>query len=203
MPFVFKRLALILSIAACAAAQSGKPPKDAANFKAGEAGSLPAHQTNDKVTIGAEPYDHGDKVKVAFGKLNPYEYGVLPVLVVIQNDTDKTIRVDHLKVEYSGPNHDRVEATPARDVRYLKGADRPTAIPGPGGRVKVLKTKNPLNAWEIEGRAFSAAMLPPGQSASGFFYFQTGLQHDATIYIAGMTEASSGKDFLFFELPLK
>jgi hypothetical protein len=203
MPFVFKRLALFLSIAAIASAQSSKPPKDAAAFKAGEAASFAAHQTNDKVTIGVEPYDHGDKVKVAFGKLDPYEYGVLPVLVVIQNESDKSVRLDHLKVEYSGPNHDRVEATPARDVRYLKGADRPTAMPGPGGRVKVLKTKNPLNAWEIEGRAFAAAILPPGQSASGFFYFQTGLQRDATIYIAGMTEAGTGKELLFFELPLK
>ena len=203
MPFVFKRLALILSIAALAAAQS-KPPKDAAAFKAGEAASFAAHQTNDKVTIGVEPYDHGDKVAVAFGKLNPYEYGILPVLVVIQNDSDKSIRLDHIKAEYSGPgSRDRVDATPAKDVRYLKSADRPLAMPGPGGRVKVLKTKNPLNAWEIEGRAFSAQMLPPGQSASGFFYFQTGLQKDATIYIAGLTEAQSGKELLFFELPLK
>jgi hypothetical protein len=203
MPFIFKRLALILSIAALASAQGSKPPKDAAAFKAGPADGFAAHQTNEKITIGVEPYDHGDKVKTAFGKLNPYEFGVLPVLVVIQNDSDKAIRLDHLKAEYAGPNHDRVDATPARDVRYLKGPERPNAVPGPAGRVKVLKTKNPLNAWEIEGRAFSAQMLPPGQSASGFFYFQTGLQRDATIYIAGMTEASTGKELLFFELPLK
>jgi hypothetical protein len=202
MPFVFKRLALILSIAALAAAQS-KPPKDAAAFKPGEAASFAAHQTNDKITIGVEPYDHGDKVKVAFGKLDPYEHGILPVLVVIQNDSDKAIRLDRLKAEYAGPNRDRVEATPAKDVRYLQGPQRPGAIPGPGGRVKVLKTKNPLNVWEIEGRAFAAAMLPPGQSASGFFYFQTGLQRDATIYIAGLTEASTSRELLFFELPLK
>jgi hypothetical protein len=202
MPFVFKRLALILSIAALAGAQS-KPPKDAAAFRAGPAAGYEAHQTNEKITIGVEPYASGDKIKVAFGKLNPYEYGVLPVLVVIQNDSDKAVRLDRIKAEYSGPNRDRVDATPARDVRYLKGADRPNAIPGPGGRVKVLKTKNPLNAWEIEGRAFAAQILPPGQSASGFFYFQTGLQRDATIYIAGITDAASGKELLFFELPLK
>jgi hypothetical protein len=45
-------------------------------------------------------------------------------------------------------------------------------------------------------------MLPPGQSASGFMYFETGLQRGATIYIRGMTEASTGKELLFFELPL-
>jgi hypothetical protein len=74
-------------------------------------------------------------------------------------------------------------------------------ITGPGPP-KVLKKKNPLDAWEIEGRAFAAQMLAPGQTASGFFYFQTGLQRGATIYLTGMTEASSGKELLFFELPL-
>ena len=201
MPFVFKRLALLLSIAALSVptAPAGDPPP----FKAAAAASYTSHQTNAQITIGVDEYSTGDKVKVAFGKLDPYQYGVLPVLVVIQNDSDKTIRLDGLRAEYSGPNHDRVDATPARDVRYLKGPERPNALPGPGGRVKVLKPKkNPLEAWEIEGRAFAAKILPPGQSASGFFYFQTGLQRNATIYLSGMTEAATGKEILYFELTL-
>ena len=151
-----------------------------------------------------DPYVTLEKVKLAFGKLNPNQFGVLPVLVVIQNDSDKAIRLDRLKVEYVGPNHDRVDATPARDVRYLRPPQRPNAIDGPTGKVKVLKTKkNPLDEWEIEGRAFSAQMLPPGQSASGFFYFQTGLQHGATLYLNGLYEAATGKELFYFELPLQ
>src|SRR5689334_11550902 len=197
MPFVFKRLALLLSIPAVVFAADPPP------FKAAPAASYASHQTNQQITIGVEAYQGGDKVQAAFGKLDPYQYGVLPVLVVIQNDSDKTIRLTGIKAEYTGPNRDRVDATPAREVRYLKGPDRPNAIPGPGGRVKVLKPKkNPLQAWEIEGRAFSAQILPPGQSASGFFYFQTGLQRNATIYISGMSEAATGKEILYFELPL-
>ena len=45
-------------------------------------------------------------------------------------------------------------------------------------------------------------MLPPGQSASGFFYFQTGLQRGATIYLSGLAEAATGKELFFFEIPL-
>jgi hypothetical protein len=48
----------------------------------------------------------------------------------------------------------------------------------------------------------SAQMLPPGQSASGFFYFQTALQPGATLYLNGLYEAASGKEILYFELPL-
>ena len=197
MPFVFKRLALLMSIAAAFAAD-----KDTATFRPPPATGLDHRQTNAQVTIGVDAYVSQEKVKTAFGKLDPYQYGILPVLVVIQNDSDKAIRLDRLKAEYVGPNRDRVDATPAKDVRYLRGAERPGVITGPGGKPKILSKKNPLDAWEIEGRAFAAQMLPAGQSASGFFYFRTGVQRGATIYLNGLTEAASGKELFYFEIPL-
>jgi hypothetical protein len=198
MPFVFKSLALLLSISAAAAADKETP------FKAAPAASYASHQSNAQITIGVDPYVTLDKVQLAFGKLNPGQFGILPVLVVIQNDSDKAIRLDRLKVQYNGPNHERIEATPARDVRYLKPPQRPSAIDGPAGKVKVLKTKkNPLDEWEIEGRALAAPMVPPGQSASGFLYFQTSLQLNATLYLSGLYEAATGKEIFYFELPLQ
>ena len=197
MPRIFKRLALLMSIAAAFAAD-----KDTATFRPPPATGLDHRQTNAQVTIGVDAYVSPDKAKTAFGKLDPYQYGILPVLVVIQNDSDKTIRLDGLKAEYVGPNRDRVDATPAKDVRYLRGPERPGVITGPGGKPKILSKKNPLNAWEIEGRAFAAQMLPAGQSASGFFYFRTGVQRGATIYLNGLAEAASGKELFYFEIPL-
>src|ERR1039457_5273737 len=190
MPFVFKSLALLLSISAGFAADKETP------FKAAPAASYANHQSNAQITIGVDPYVTLDKVQLAFGKLQPNQYGILPVLVVIQNDSDKAIRLDRLKAEYAGPNHERIEATPAKDVRYLKPPQRPAGRSGgPAGRVKGVKSqKNPVDEWEIEGRALAARMLPPGQSASGFLYFQTALQRDATIYLNGLYEAASGKE---------
>ena len=197
MPFVFKRLALVLSITAAFAADKETP------FKAQPAASYPAHQTSQQITIGADPYTDSEKLKLAFGKLDPNEHGVLPVLIVIQNDNPGTLRVANMKVEYLGPNRERIEATPAREVKYLRPPQRPNMIPGPGTTVKVLKTKkNPLDAWEIEGRAFAAQMIPAGNTASGFFYFQTTLQPRSTIYVSGINEASTGKELLYFEIPL-
>lgn len=197
MPVIFKRLILSLSIAAAFAA-------DKAPFRAAPAGSYEHRQTNNQITIGVDPFHTPEKAKTAFGKLNPYEYGVLPVLVVIQNDSSETIRLDRLKAEYVGPNRERVEATPANQVRYAKGPDRPSAMPGPMGKIKVLKgKKNPLLAWEIEGRALAAQLLPPGNSASGFLYFQTGLQGGSKLYLSGLEEAKTGKELLFFEIPLR
>ncbi|MGD0497484.1 MAG: hypothetical protein ABSC23_03505 [Bryobacteraceae bacterium] len=185
-----------MSIAAASAA-------DKDSFHAPAVAHMAHRQTNGQVTIGADPYLSGEKVKAAFDKLNPYQYDVLPVLVVIQNGAGQTLRVDNLHVEYVGPNGDRVMATPAGDVKYVHGPSRPGMITGPGAGVKVLSKKNPLDAWEIEGRAFAAKMLPAGQTASGFFYFATGIQRGATLYLSGITEAATGKELLYFEIPLE
>jgi hypothetical protein len=199
MPFLFKRLVLFLSITAAFAAD-----KEPAAFHSEPASAYPHHQTNGKVTVGVDPYVSGDKVQTAFGKLNPYSLGILPVLVVIQNDGDKAIRLDSIHAVYTGPQGDKVEATPASDVRYLRGPRRPDVVPGPTGGLKIGRNKkNPLNAWEIEGRAFAAKMLPAGQTASGFFYFQTGLQRGATLYLSGLAEAASGQELFYYEIPLE
>jgi hypothetical protein len=195
MPFVFKRLALYLSIAAAFAAD-----KDS-TFRPGPAASYSRHQTNSNVTIGVDPYISGEKLKAAFGKLDPYSYGVLPVLVVIQNDSGQTLRVKGMKAEYVSQRGDRIPATPASDVKYAHPVGRPKTVPVPGGQIPI-KGKNPLNVWEIEGRAFSAEMLPAGNSASGFVYFETGLQRGSTIYLSGIVEAATGKELLYFEIPL-
>ena len=197
MPFVFKRLALFMSIAAAFAAdkeQAFRPPS---------ATAMAHKQTAGQVTIGVDPYNSGDKVKAAFGKLDPYQYGLLPVLVVIQNDSGDSIKLEKIKAEYVSPNGDRIPATPASDVRYTRGARPPTVVPTPTPIPIKINKKNPLDNPAIEVHALSAPIVLKGNSASGFLYFQTGLQPGATLYLTGMTEASTGKELLYFEIPLQ
>ncbi|HUB33235.1 MAG TPA: hypothetical protein VMA31_09405 [Bryobacteraceae bacterium] len=184
-----------MSIAAAFAADK-QPP-----FRPAAADSY-SHQTSERVTIGIDVYSSAEKVKTAFGKVNPNLYGILPVLVVVQNNSDKTIRLNRLQAEYVGAGNNRVEATPARDVRYVNPEISSRTITAPG-RIPLPHKKNPLDSWEIEGRAFAADSLPPGNSASGFFYFQAESQPQATIYLSGITEAGTGRELLYFEVPVK
>src|SRR6185503_10980076 len=101
MPFVFKRLVLLLSITAVIGwNKAGGADKDRPKFEMAPASSYASHQASDKVIIGAAVYDTAEKAHAAFGKLNLYQYGILPVLVVIQNDSTQTLRVDRLRVDY-------------------------------------------------------------------------------------------------------
>jgi hypothetical protein len=166
--------------------------------------TYPHRQTSEEITIAAEPMETDDQTHEAFGKVNPYRYGVLPVLLVIRNDGPDAIKVDRLKLIYTLPDGTRIEATPPQDVRFIHGTQAPNRLPGLAGGTIIKKTpKNPLAEWEIEGRAFAAKMVPAGQSASGFVYFQVPQSSAAaSVYISGLEDPVSGKELYYFEIPM-
>jgi hypothetical protein len=171
-------------------------------FTPPELDTVTTKQTTGGLTIGVVPYDRSSLAESAFGKVDPYEHGILPVLVLVRNDTKQAVRLDSMKVEYRDRDRRTVEATPPSEVPFVEPPKRPTfggptTIPGLG-----RKKKNPLRTPEIETRAFSAKMLPPGESAHGFFYFRTTHKSGASIYLTGLQEASSGKDLFYFDIPL-
>jgi hypothetical protein len=176
--------------------------KDKFRFSPGPASSYPGHQTLDKITIAAVPYLTDDQARPAFDKINPNKYGVLPVLVILENGTGKALRLD-LKAEFVGPDGKHLDATPASDVIYLAVAPRkpnvPYSTPIP---LPKKKRKGPLDIWQIEGRAFSARLLPEAGSVYGFFYFQTEHRPGCNLYLTGIKDAASGKDYFYFEVPL-
>jgi len=205
MTLVRKSLPPILSLAVCLAVlplDALAVDRDKTKFAPPELGSLETKQTIGAVTVGAVAYDRESLASAAFGKVNPYEHGVLPVLVVIRNDSKETLRLEGMAAEYHDKDRRSVNATPASEVPYIEPPKRPTfggpQIPGIN-----RKKKNPLAAQEIETRAFSARMLPPGESAHGFFYFRTGHRSGSTVYLKGLQEASSGKELFYFEVPLE
>ena len=192
-------LLLCLSITAAQSADSDKT-----KFKAGPVTDYPRRQTSEKITIAAQPFETDEQAHEAFGKVNPYRFGVLPVLIVFRNDGTDAIRLDNLQLTYVLPDRTRVEATPAAELKFIHGTSQPKGVAGPRGRVAIGRApKNPLGEWEIEGRAFAPKILPAGESASGFFYFQVAQSSAAaSVYISGLVNASSGKELYYFEIPM-
>lgn len=199
---------ILLSIAASwmiAAPAIAADDKDN-RFVPGKAASHPGHQTSEKITIAAIPYITEAQAKSAFGKVNPYKEGVLPILLVIDNNTGRALRVADLVVKFVDASGRNVEPTPAKDVPYLEGAERPrmpgtTPRPIPNPLPRKPK-KKALDTWEIDGRAFSHKMVPPGDTVHGFFYFQARYGEGSTLFVNGIRDAGSGKEFFYFEIPL-
>jgi hypothetical protein len=189
---------VLLSIAVAAAADKEKD-----RFSPGRASSYKGAQTLDKITIAAIPFVTDEETRPAFDKLNPNKYGVLPVLIVMENGTGKALRLD-LKAEYVNASGAHVTATPPDEVIYLDSVQKvpriydpnPLGIPLPRKKMK----KGPLNIWQIPGRAFNAKLLPPGESVAGFFYFQANYEPGTRVYLTGVRDASTGRDYFYFEV---
>ena len=199
---VFSGVIVLLSIAACAAPIK-EDDKDKDRFAPGPASSYKGHETTEKITIAAVPFLSDDEVRAAFGKANPPKYGILPVLVILENGTGKALRLN-LQADLIGPDGKHMDATPAADVTFIGGSSKPPSI----GRSNPLPfprgaKKGPLNAWEIEGRAFNAKILPLGEKVFGFFYFQADFKPGSRLYLTGVSDASTGKEYLYFEVPLE
>jgi hypothetical protein len=121
--------------------------------------------------------------------------------MILKNEGQQAIRLDKVRVEYIDASRNKLEAIPANEVKYSNRGPRrpnygrPSPIPGIS-----LGRKNPLDREAFEIRGFAAKMLPPGETASGFVYFQTGHRSGDKLYIAGLEEAGTGKELFYFEL---
>jgi hypothetical protein len=194
-----RSLVLLICAAALLAADKDKTE----GFKPAAASTFANVQKQNGAMLAAAAYTSDGEARQAFGKVNPYEHGVLPVLLVMENKGKETLRLQGIQVQYIDRNRRKVENIPAQDVRFLRAPQRPR-MPGttPLPPIPIGKKKNPLDAFEITARAFSAKMLPPGDSANGFFYFQAEHRPGAVLYVTGIQEASTGKELFYFEIPL-
>jgi hypothetical protein len=192
--FVISSIALAVAAAVVGTSAEDKP------FRAGAASAY-AHQTSEQVTIGAKSYDTQELTAEAFGKkADLLKYGVLAVLVVIENKRQKTLDLRNLEVNLVAADGRHAGPVSPEDIPFLgKRSKTPTMNPVPN---PLPKKKNPLNAPQIVERAFAAKMLPPGDSTSGFFYFEARPEAGDKLYLNGLRDTPSGKEILYFEFGL-
>ena len=177
-------------------------------FHAKPAHKYPAKQAQDDITVAVKPYHDAKLMAEVFPTTKPYRYGFLPMLVVITNDSDSVISLQNLEVRYISGGRQGLEPLSAADLATFNPKGHQPKNRGiPGVWTQRPKTKKgPLAKPEIEVREFNAPILPPGSSASGFFYYETGTANSptqgASVYLTGLKNLGTGRDLFYFEIPL-
>lgn len=197
--------ALTLLCAASLSAQHLAQVKPAADYS--------SKQSQTGVTIAVKAYHTPELVEEAFGKkADPVKYGILPVLLVVENAGAAPISLENLKVRYVDRNGDGLDPVHPRDLGLWnpKGnqpKDRPRIIPPIPGMSRPKVKKGPLAKREITESGFDAPLLTPGQSADGFFYYDVRdierAMSSARIYIDGMVNMTTDQPLFYFEVPLR
>ena len=196
--FAFLSIAILAATAPLAAQKDGKA------FRPDPASTYPSHQKVAGLKLAAVSYESDKETKPLFGgKVNPNEYGILPVLLVLENTGEETLLLDRMIVRYQTPDRQQLQPMPARELPYVLGVKRPGTGPTYPIPIPLPKKKgNPLAAIEFESRSWAARSLIKGESAYGFFYFETRHQRNAMLYVSGIREGGSGQELFFAEIPI-
>lgn len=172
------------------------------------AAAYPSHDyhSSEKVTVGLDPYDASPKSNIFV--VNYHELELLPILVVITNDSDQPITLSNIKAELV--TADGTKLSVATDDDIYRRLSHPTAsgsrapLPFPTKRVKGGVNSKEWN--EISAASFKAKAVEPRGSQSGFLFFDVSdvpnPLHGARFYLTGV-EDSSGNALMYFEVPLK
>ena len=185
--------------------------KDFVKPAAQPAKSYPAHDdhTDEKVAIGADPYDTPDKAKLF--SVDFREHGFLPIFFVITNDGGQPIAIADMDVTLTTANRAKLTPTSPDDIfRRLSNPQAnthpATPLPFPIPHKKVKGTIGKKERDEIESSQFAAKAVEPHTTQSGFFFFDVSdipaPLAGAHIYVSGVND-SKGMELMYFELPLE
>lgn len=205
-------LLVILLLAAKLVVSADKPFSPPA---ANPAKTYPAHESHDdeKVSIAIDPYDQPDKAKIF--KTKYQEKGFLPIRLIISNDSDQTLMLTDLKIQYITVKRDKIEPATTDDIyrRIVHLKENPsnqrTPIPLPiprrgGSRGPVSKDAQQA-VEELDVAQFSPYPVEAHSVRSGFLFFDiSGIdvpEAGAHVYLTGMR--AGAKELFYFDIPLE
>jgi len=200
---------LLLAALAAANAYDYKPPDIP---PAGHAAKFEQHETHaeEHVTIAIDPYGP-EKDSVFHVKF--YDHRLLPVRVVISNDSDQPISLADAHIEFTTMRKAKGEPLTKEDIeRAVANSAEPqdqstTRVPLPVPLPRSKPKRLPKNTEEeIEYLVFKAKAVEPHNTQSGFLFFDvSGVQQPligSHILFTGIRN-SDGQELFYFDIPLQ
>jgi len=201
--------ALLLSCSLAANAYDYKPPDLP---PAGHADKYPQHETHkdEGVTIALDPYGP-EKDSVFHVKFA--EHRVLPVRLIISNDTNQPISLVDVRIEFTTAKKAKGEPLTREEVERAvansaepqdsSSTKIPVPLPIPRGKPKRLPKGTDE---EIDYLMFKAEAVEPHSTRDGFLFFDvSGVSQPLVgshILFTGL-RSGSGQELFYFDIPLQ
>jgi len=175
------------------------------------AASYPNHDyhSREKVTVALDPYDAAPKTNIF---VVPYhDLNLLPVLLIVTNDSDNTVNLTGMKLDMITARRDKLTPLGLQDVvrriqKAVKRPDSPRVSPIPLPRRKPKPGVSQDTMDELDAAMFHAMAVEPHTTRAGFVFFDyEGISNPlagGTLTINGLT-TSDGKDLFFFEIAME
>lgn len=175
---------------------------------AAPAATYPLHETHgdEKVTIAVEPCDTPETTKVF--KVNYRGYGLYPVRLIITNDSDSTLMLDDLKIEYITARRDRQQPATDDDIyrRLVKPSKVEKGDPGIKLPIPIGRKKQPISSDTIEEyhtAQFQKMPVTPHSTNSGYLFFDVMEEAPAPGAHLDLSGIRAGtKELFYFDIPM-
>jgi hypothetical protein len=163
------------------------------------------HHAKENVTVGLDPYDDAEKANVF--TVNYRDHDLLPILLVITNDSDQPVELSGMEAQLVTADRAKLNAATEDDILrrishpHASGARVP--IPFPTKRVKGGVNSKELD--EIQSSQFKAKAVEPRSSQAGFLFFDVSDAPNplagAHFYLTGVRD-SAGHELMYFDVEL-
>ena len=158
------------------------------------------------MTIAVDPCDTPEKAGIF--KVNYKGYGFYPVRLVISNDSDQTLMLQDLKIEYITANKDKLQPATDADIyrRLVKPNKADNGKPGMRLPFPVGKKKEPLSKDvrdEYESAQLLTVPVTPHSMHSGYLFFDVmdmAVEPGAHLYISGIKAGT--QELFYFDIPM-
>ena len=205
-----KRLALtLLPLLLLPAAHADKarkpvPPQPASTYA--------CNDTHQRVTIAAEPGD--TKETRPDTRLDYFSHGLMPIRVIVTNDTDKPVTLDDARIHFITADNAVIPAATLDDlqrrmfsVKSATGSKIPLPLPIP---VPVTVGKKDIDkkiADDDNDFGFQSTTVPPHATIAGYLYYDMQdvdqpFLKNATLELRKVHFADSADYIDSFEIPL-
>ena len=188
----------LFAVPGARAAKREAPPVQAAS-------AYPARETHDKehVTIAAEPFD--TRAKGEFFRNDYAGHSVLPVRIVLQNDSDAPLDLNQARFQFIAADGTKLPAATPDELnrRLFRFQDiKQKRIPG----TPITYRPTPVDKKILDDDkdfSFAQTVVPPHSSASGFLFYDIKDIDDpplrgAELYIKMIHSKADGKDAELF-----
>jgi len=161
----------------------------------------------EKVAIAAEPYD--TKEKEAIFRVDYLSHGVMPVRLIVTNNSDRPISLRDARILFQTPAGDRLQAAEPEDVERLmtrkerEGGKIPMPGPIPSIHMKPKASNKDVEA-DFDEFEYGALVVEAHTTRAGFLFYDVSQLDDplkgAKLHLRKLRDAD-GNELFFFEIP--
>lgn len=171
-----------------------------------KASEYASNQKFQNIVIGAYPCNTKDRILELFDTDKLYETGIMPVLVVIQNNNAFAIRIEGSRIFLSGQGRSNRPPIPFSEVLLA------SYLPGKRGTYStrpelLVRRYVPRQVFEdFQHKAFGERLIPPHGSDYGVVFFPlpvTGDVEGLRLYLPEVYDLTHKKMLMFFEFELE